>query len=926
MNRWQTLLLALFVLLSPALARSIHAASSNPAKRKAMRPNLDLYVYRRCYTPGEKVQMRLSGFNVPAVQFAAYRVDLGTVVKTSKILEKFGKTLAALDLHGRSPAAAWRFPMGRVYPDRWAERAVTAPKLSPGAYLIRASAGNVEKRTWLTITRVALLAKRSRQELLVYATDANSGRPVPALALALTDERGRRGGGRTNAGGALRVPMPVARGNLWVYGEAQGSPTFALSGAPPAPDPYTVYTVTDRPIYRPGHRVQYKATIRRRIEAAAPGGFLYRPYAGAPAVVEIRDATDALVAQRRVMTNAFGSLSGDFQLATEPALGNWHLNVVLGDYHAYGGFLVEAYRKPEMTVSVRIAGAHFPGGATVPVTVDAQYYFGQPVARAAVQYHVAFSGDNTEPPYDGQGVTDVKGQLHLEIKTQRRPSDRTLSVRATVTDLSRRSQSSEGSALVTAGLFRLSVDTDKSVYKPGERIIALVHAADYDGKPIVTKARVRLIETKEDRRHRPYEETTTRDLMTDATGKGIAYFSSPRPGDLRLTVEAFDSDDNKIAAEGSVWVAGEEDAAYDYPTLELVAAKSSYRPGETATVLMNTSLVRRPFVAATKNSPAQPAHLDAWVLVTIEGERLGRSQVVHLTRRTTLLRVPLTANDSPSVSVHAAIIQNHEVYEQELRLAVIRDEQKLSVAVTSDKDRYQPGETATYTVTTRDYKGHPVPAELSLGVVDASIYAIQPENAPAIEPFFYGGQEVRVQTDFSFAAQYSGGGYQTMPGAAPGGAGKIRVRRQFADTAYWNPSVVTDQNGAASVSFPMPDNLTTWRATTRGVTAKPPSAAPPTKSSPRCRCWCAWSCRASTSRAIRPSSAPSSTTIRGQPAPCSRTSRLRVRRWPATRRAPCSFPPAASSAWTGRRRSPTAVKLASWSWPTAVPAARTRPS
>src|SRR5581483_6542116 len=38
-------------------------------------------------------------------------------------------------------------------------------------------------------------------------------------------------------------------------------------------------------------------------------------------------------------------------------------------------------------------------------------------------------------------------------------------------------------------------------------------------------------------------------------------------------------------------------------------------------------------------------------------------------------------------------------------------------------------------------------------------------------------------------------------------------------TAYWQPDVVTGGDGKATVSFKLPDNLTTWRATARGVTA-----------------------------------------------------------------------------------------------------------
>src|SRR5947209_1364422 len=83
---------------------------------------------------------------------------------------------------------------------------------------------------------------------------------------------------------------------------------------------------------------------------------------------------------------------------------------------------------------------------------------------------------------------------------------------------------------------------------------------------------------------------------------------------------------------------------------------------------------------------------------------------------------------------------------------------------------------------TRGAAGAPVPAEVGFGVVDASIYAIQRDNARDLEGYFYSGQEVRVQTDFSFAAQYSGGAFQTIAASAPGAAGatspQIRVRRQ----------------------------------------------------------------------------------------------------------------------------------------------------
>ena len=818
---------ALFFLL--LLTLPLAAAPQRPASparaKAAAKPNLDVYVYRRSYTPAEKVQVRLSTYNVSGAQFTAYKMDLPRVVKNSAGLTNFGKTLKALSLRGLPIAASWRFGVGKTYPDQWAERAVTLPHLGPGVYVIVARGPNVEKRTWLDVTDVALLMKRSRQETLVSATDAETGKPLPNLALTVYDGHGSRAKVATDGDGLSRFPSPGPDA-VWVYGEHRDSPAFALASLPAAPDPYSVYTVTDRPIYRPGQTVQYKATLRTRTPAPVPGGVALSALANKPVTVEIRDATDALLSRQTVPTNGNGSLAGSFQLATEPTLGHWQLVFLVGGHSYYGAFEVQAYRKPEMTLAVSFGKAHYLGGAKVPVDVAARYYFGQPVANAPVTYQIGFDGDDAEPGYAGQGTTDAQGHLHLEIATQRRKSDRTLSVSATVTDLSRRSQAGSGDTLIAAGLFRLTLETDKSVYRPGEPVVVMVHSADYDGKPVPARVKVRLVETKYDRQHRPTEVAIVRDVQMSAKGVGTATFSSPRPGNLALDATAFDSNDDKIAAGGSVWIAGDDYADYDYPTLALVAGRTEYAPGEAATILLNTSLVKRPARAATKNSPAQAARADAYALVTVEGERLGRSVRLHLTQHSTILRLPLTDADFPSVSVNVAIVQDHQVYEQQVRLSVLRKEQKLAVTVASDKAAYQPGDTASYSVTTRDYLGRAVPAELSLGVVDASIYALAADATADPANVFYPDQEVRVQTEFSFAAQYSGGAFQHVPmpvAALPpmhlaGMGSTIRVRRQFADTAYWNPFVATDADGTARISFTMPDNLTTWRATAHGVT------------------------------------------------------------------------------------------------------------
>jgi uncharacterized protein YfaS (alpha-2-macroglobulin family) len=59
-----------------------------------------------------------------------------------------------------------------------------------------------------------------------------------------------------------------------------------------------------------------------------------------------------------------------------------------------------------------------------------------------------------------------------------------------------------------------------------------------------------------------------------------------------------------------------------------------------------------------------------------------------------------------------------------------------------------------------------------------------------------------------------------FPGAgSAGGEPAVVVRSDFRSTVFWQPDIVTDQNGKATVKVKYPDSLTSWKATARAVTA-----------------------------------------------------------------------------------------------------------
>jgi uncharacterized protein YfaS (alpha-2-macroglobulin family) len=50
-----------------------------------------------------------------------------------------------------------------------------------------------------------------------------------------------------------------------------------------------------------------------------------------------------------------------------------------------------------------------------------------------------------------------------------------------------------------------------------------------------------------------------------------------------------------------------------------------------------------------------------------------------------------------------------------------------------------------------------------------------------------------------------------------GGMGVPRVRRDFPETLFWQPELITDDRGKATLEVPLADSITTWRATVDGI-------------------------------------------------------------------------------------------------------------
>lgn len=776
-------------------------------------PEMSASFSRSVFIPGDKVRLNIRGYTRKDTQahVAYYTLDARALV-ISRNARMSGGGSPIWDFANHTPIQEWDVQL-KQDPEGFFDRQVTIQVESQGSYLVRVTMGEIVSDSAFSLSDIALVAKQSKGKLLTYCVDFRTRKPIEGAAIDVYDAGSRVQSGSTGSdgifdgtGGRSRALVIAQKGDSFAstdssyYGSEEGS--------------YNWLIYTDRPVYRPGHVVYFKGIIRR-VERN-----FYRTPPSTPIEVDIKQPSGEVVKHLSLQTNGYGTFHGQVQLGSEIPLGEYQIEASYGNENGAGSFQVAEYRKPDFRVSVSFDKPYFVAGTPIRATVNASYYFGAPVANAEVSYTVYRSAWSDESDYDmgfysgiekgnseedagygevaseGKGRTDADGRLKLAIPTDRSlEGDADYKVEVNVTDPGLRTIQASGSVFVPKGLFRIEIKTDQYIFRPDQEVALKLRAVDHEKRPRGgVKLDVSVDEEKWEYETRRYRSVTSGSVTTGDDGRAVFRFKPAKEGYFRVRVQTRDRMDNLIRTEEWVWVAGDEFSMEGYrgAELQIVRDKKVYKVGDTARVLINSTAK------------------GVYALLTIEGREIYMHRLLYLEKNSTLVELKALEEYVPNAYISVCLVNGTHFVSNEEPFNVSPKFKFLNVKVTSDKEVYKPGDTARYTIKTTDIDGKPRSAEVSLGVVDESIYAIVEDQTPDLREYYYGPKGNSVSTSYSFPNYYMGGTDKD--------GFKGKVRRNFPDTALWMPDIITDSNGTASVTMPVPDNLTTWRATARAVT------------------------------------------------------------------------------------------------------------
>ena len=526
-----------------------------------------------------------------------------------------------------------------------------------------------------------------------------------------------------------------------------------------------------------------------------------------------------------------------------------------------GTFLVASYRRPDFRVDVTLAGGSRLAGDRLNGVVSARYLFGAPMGKRPAHWTftrapVYFAPDTITEKFPGErwtfvgwsdregasarremGAADAPltaaGELQLSLLTDAKAGvPYTYTLEGDVEDVSRQHIANRTSVLVHPAPWYIGI---RQVPRFGEQRDGLkteLIAVGLDGTTVPGVAidlRLTQIQWTSVRRAEGNGfygwETQRQEVpagewhLTSASDPVPLAADLPGGGYFILEARADAGQGRFTVTRQSFYALGRGYTAwerYDHNRIDLVAERTTYKPGDTARIM-----IQSPWERAT-------------ALVTTEREGIRTHRQFALTSTQQSIDVPIADDAIPNIYVSVLLVKGRTKPLTEpdkeddpsdpgkpafrlgyIQLAVEDTSRRLKVAVAANKEEYRPANTATVTVDVTDRQGRGAASEVTLWAVDYGVLSLTAFRTPDVLASVYVKKALQVLTQDTRQKIISRR-VVTPKGDTDGGGGGVdsavnSVRQDFRVLAFWIGSVTTDTRGHATVDVKLPESLTTYR-------------------------------------------------------------------------------------------------------------------
>ena len=472
-----------------------------------------------------------------------------------------------------------------------------------------------------------------------------------------------------------------------------------------------IMLTTDKPLYQPGQRIHLRSLALSRPSL--------RPAADRPITFEVYDAEGNKVFREEGTTDAFGVASLEVPLANELNQGNWRITATVDDTVTERTVRVERYTLPDYGVTLATDRSYYRPGDTALVDIDAQYFFGQPVAGGTVlvQPYTFDVGFNELTPVET--TLDANGLARIEVEiptflagTPLEQGNAFVRLDVTVTDGAEQQETVTRNLTVTARDILMSVIPAASLL-PGRTNTFYVLTRSPVGAPIPT-ANVLTV----DGVSFPFE---TNDL-------GFSEVLVDIPVDARSLVMELTATDaeERTATQSFSFQPGQTGDA-----IALVSDGSLYAVGDSVEMeVLTGAAVPRAFLDVVRDGQT--------LLTDVIDLESGRGEYT----------LDLSVDLAGPLQLHAYFVTEDAQIVRATRLVYVEGARDLNIEYTTDRDEYRPGEEATLSIRVTDNAGAGVAAAVGLTVVDEAVFALQ-DMRPGLERVYFELEDELLQPQYN---------------------------------------------------------------------------------------------------------------------------------------------------------------------------------